>query len=71
MPATPPTAGLVPAGRPPALPTGRCGGCATRHRVSPTSGYCPVCTWRVRVEAARHVTAHPTRRPFGPARWSS
>jgi hypothetical protein len=53
-------------------PAGRCGGCGTRHRVSPTSGYCPVCTWRVRVEAARHVVAHPGRRPAWPAparRW--
>jgi len=50
----------------------RCGGCGTRHRVSPTSGYCPRCTFEVRRQAARSVTAHPARRPAWPAparRW--
>ncbi len=46
------------AGRP-ALPAGRCGGCGRRHRVSPTSGYCPCCAFGIRRQAARHVTAQP------------
>jgi len=55
----------------PALPAGRCGGCGSRHRASPASGSCPRCTSQVRRQAARHVAAHPGRRPFGPARWST
>jgi len=55
----------------PAPPAGRCGGCATRHRVSPASGSCPRRASEARRQAARHVTAHPGRRPSGPARWST
>ncbi len=53
----------------PALPAGRRGGCGSRHRASPASGSCPRRASQARRQAARHVTAHPGRRPSGPARW--